>query len=368
MSIRKTLSIPNKKINYSQQYRNMLPGDKIDFEPVDHRVNKINAELFVVETPVLSVENYTITATCATEGAVIFYFKEGDDKIYVYSAPFVMDNNTVYHFYACKGGMMDSRIADAGPVVKLEPPVIHLDSAAALVTITNPNSEGDIYFTNGSVVPSPSSTKYVSAIDVSNAKNEIRFNAIVVSGDNSSEITTVTYNKLLSTYMESIHPDSNTAALLYVDAINPDTSEIIPDSVHYTTNGDTPTGNDPVYTGGLTTELYSPIIVKCLFASDGYLRSYINFAIGLYAVTEPVLSFDQQSRLFTINKYKNEIRHNYGQYYDVYYTLDGSEPTPQTGTLYSEPFEITESCTVRVITYYNLGQVSSDIVEMSVII
>lgn len=91
----------------------MLPGDKIDFEPVDHRVNKINAELFVVETPVLSVENYTITATCATEGATIFYYKKTlESNVLVYTEPFEAEEGVSYCFFAKNSGMLNSNFVD----------------------------------------------------------------------------------------------------------------------------------------------------------------------------------------------------------------------------------------------------------------
>lgn len=42
MSYDNILQIPNKKVNYSPQYRNMVPGENVEFNPVDNRVDRVS--------------------------------------------------------------------------------------------------------------------------------------------------------------------------------------------------------------------------------------------------------------------------------------------------------------------------------------
>lgn len=50
----KTIDIPNKKINYSPQFRNLIPGEGVDFSPVDKRVDEVSA--FIVKTPSVTMD------------------------------------------------------------------------------------------------------------------------------------------------------------------------------------------------------------------------------------------------------------------------------------------------------------------------
>ena len=110
----KPLLIPNKKVNYSKQYRNLQPGTGIGFEHVDDRVDEINsdvAEALKVKTPVVVQEVKTIVATCATPGATIFYTTDGstpNELSTKYTGPVSMNETVTLRFVAFKNGMVGS--------------------------------------------------------------------------------------------------------------------------------------------------------------------------------------------------------------------------------------------------------------------
>lgn len=109
----KTLLIPNKKINYSPQFRNYLPGKQVKFKEVDKRVEEICVELDMVDDPVITVNEGFITASCETTGSTIFYYKKTtESNVLVYTEPFESEEGVSYCFFATKSGMLNSNFVD----------------------------------------------------------------------------------------------------------------------------------------------------------------------------------------------------------------------------------------------------------------
>ena len=63
-----------------------------------------------------------------------------------------------------------------------------------------------------------------------------------------------------------------------------------------------------------------------------------------YEVPEPVISVNGDVTI-TCDK----------SFAHIYYTIDGSEPTKDNGTLYEEPFTVSDGITVKAVAYVGNG-------------
>lgn len=147
----KIIDIPNKKINRSPQFRNLIPGEGVTFEPVDDRVAKVTANSGKVEAPVITIEDSVLTATCETEGAMIFFdaITEGYiNLVLAYKDPIDLENALFFpnSLWAQKGGMLNSDI-----VRPIFPPLCKFNKYDATVKLYDSNEitgrNGEILYT-----------------------------------------------------------------------------------------------------------------------------------------------------------------------------------------------------------------------------
>ncbi len=138
-------------------------------------------------------------------------------------------------------------------------------------------------------------------------------------------------------------------------------------TIHYTTDGNTPTASSPVYEGAFTA-LFDGVngsttikAIAVVMQDGNQLTSAVTEVV--YTWIAPVVNIRPATRdvynpAVTVVIGCNPIGA------DVYYTTDGSEPSSSNGTLYEGPFEVTfanlnESVTVKAIAYNQSGAASA---------
>ena len=342
----KPLLIPNKKVNYSKQYRNLQPGTGIGFEHVDDRVDEINsdiAEALKVKTPVVVQEGDTVTAACTTPGAVIFYTTDGsmpNESSTQYTGEITVSHYTVFRFVAVKNGMLNS---DELYMKVMEdiiaPPVISLDYRNGEITMTNPNVDGDIYYTDNPLVDPSEDTKYRTKYTGSFIINDAAyFKMCVVIG--SLKSVNVEQNYLIA--------PGGVAITDYGPSINGDYYIRIAFSsgyeLKYTLDGSTPDYNSTESVSGANIEVpvYGTTVLKWIEFKEGYVprTGYYNIERGVPG--EPVIS--AENGLCTLGKPSNtpDMYYPYSPFeygYVMFYTTDGTQPSKDNGKIYNDPWE-----------------------------
>ncbi len=127
-----------------------------------------------VGTPKITQDGNTVTITCATTGATIYYTTDGTAPTTAstkYTAAFAITANVTVKAIAVKADCTDSAVAEkackyTAPVAAK--PVITF--ANNTVTITTTTEGADIYYTLDGSAPSASSTKYTAAFDITETK------------------------------------------------------------------------------------------------------------------------------------------------------------------------------------------------------
>ena len=339
----KTIDIPNKKINYSPQFRNLVPGENVEFEPKDHRVTEVSSQgggsdVPIVATPVVTVDGRTVTVTCATEGAEIFYTTDGSMPTInstLYEGPISVTKTIHFRFVAVKNGMVNSQEATATADYFMSP-VVTYDSNTGIVTLDNPNGEGNIRYTLDGTSPE-NGTKYTDPISLT-ATTTLK--AIVKDSGGSSPVTEQTF--LIASTPNVIERDVDYKTGSYEIVIeSPDNG-----TIHYTTDGTNPDHESPVYTQAITRNIFAgEITVKAMVVADGMVPSkYGTLTSGESSVDAPFIEVGQDG-MVTIELQGNTAgiplqttTANPSIGARIYYTTDGSTPTAQTGKLYTESF------------------------------
>ena len=107
-------NIPYASSNKKMPFSYIVPKDEtVIIEQDANGVLYISTNISKVATPVLTVDGYTVSAVCATEGAVIYYTTDGSTPSInssVYSTPVTMQGKE-FRFVAVKNGMVNSNEA-----------------------------------------------------------------------------------------------------------------------------------------------------------------------------------------------------------------------------------------------------------------
>lgn len=218
-----------------------------------------------------------------------------------------------------------------------------------IVSMYNPNSRGKIYYTTDGSIPTEESILYEEPITLTNT---ITLKIAVIDGDKMSETVEVTYEKANINASHDANYDTGKDIVTY--------STTTPNGeVHYTTDGSNPTSSSPS-ASFIETNLYGDIkTVRAIVFAQGYIPSSIVIdTIGYEAVPSPTVSLGSRNTI-TISQ-TGDARPNH----QIRYTIDGSTPTASSN-LYSEPFVLNNGSTVKAITYYTVGQNSSDVTTQS---
>ena len=164
------------------------------------------AVVVTVETPEFNVASgavnsgTSVTITCATEGAKIYYTTDGTEptaESTEYTAAISVTPPMTLKAIAVKDGMNDSAVASASYTIKgtVSTPEFSVESGAVnsgtSVTISCATEGAKIYYTTDETEPTAESTEYTEAIIVTEA---VTLKAIAVKdGMNGSAVASVSY-------------------------------------------------------------------------------------------------------------------------------------------------------------------------------
>ena len=157
-----------------------------------------------VATPAFSVASgavdsgTTVTITCSTEGAKIYYTTDGTEPTASsteYTSAISVTAAVTLKVIALKNGMNDSAVATASYTITVETPAFSVESGAVNsgkeVTISCTTEGAKIYYTTDGTEPTASSTEYTAAISVT---PPMTLKAIAVkSGMNDSAVASASY-------------------------------------------------------------------------------------------------------------------------------------------------------------------------------
>ncbi len=299
-------------------------------------------------TPVITVENNTVTITSATEGAAIYYTTDGTDPTSdsdVYENAFAITATVTVKAIAIADGYTDSEIASkecvyVAPVV--ETPVI--TPADNTVTITCATEGATIYYTIDGTDPTAESTAYTEAFAVT---ADITVKAIATKeGYTASEIASaeVEYVAPGSVGKPTITQEGNTVTI---------TCSTTGATIYYTTDGSTPTSASTKYTEAIT--LTATVTIKAIAVKADCTDSAVAEKACTYTAptaATPVIS-DVSDNSVTITCATEGAT--------IYYTTDGTAPTTES-TAYSGAITLTETVTIKAIavkTGYTNSEVAS---------
>ena len=327
----------------------------------------------IVATPEVTVEGTTVTATCATEGAEIWYSTDGSMPHVngtKYTGPITASGATTFRFVGIKNGMINSLEAVASADYELQAPVIELDWHNGKIEISNPNQTGTVFYRFSSVqVPSGEFVEYTDPIDVFQYANAY-VEAKVIDDSTESNTNSAFYTKIQTSYYH-LNFQRNVIEGKNIIYINCDLTESV---VKYASYNSSPDEVDVSWdsdemTEALVFNVFETIGIKYEVFAPGYIPVMSNWSFSSSKPLAPSISFDSDTGFVTITSSNGIPVRNFFDPEDktgcrIYYTLDGSTPTDQS-TLYTGPFQISESVTVKaVLVAY--GEYSSDVSELEI--
>ena len=231
--------------------------------------------------------------------------------------------------------------------------------AGATVTIACATEGAKIYYTTNGTTPTTASTLYSGAIAV---KQAMTLKAIAVKDGyyTNSQVAQATFTikakEVVATPAFSISGGEVEEGTQVT--ISCATSGA---TVYYTTDGSAPSTSSAKYTGAITVS--KAMTIKAIAVKDGYYTNSqvasATFTIkGKEVVATPAISPNggeyESSATVTLTCATEGAT--------IYYTTDGSTPTT-TSAIYSKPFTLTESATVKAMAaksgYYTNSAVSS---------
>lgn len=295
----------------------------------------------------------TITLTTQTPGATIYYTLDGtapNSDSTVYEVPFFIFKNTTVTAAAKVGDDWGDPLSFTYKIS----PEITADKPAGdytepfTVKLTSSVPQYDIYYTvDGSSDPTVNGTKYDPDQGIEIYKTTTLRVASTFEGA-WSDVTTFQYDFPTPVITPSVAPEGEHS-----------------DVVHLTLECDTPyvtlsylapgvIEQETIYEPGDIIDIYK---TATLTVYAKYKGQHVTWQSWDYTLPEPEIIADPGAG--TYNQIQTIALSSNIPSYQLYYTLDGSDPTTE-GVLYSEPFELDHSATLKVCAKYGEHEVKTD--------
>jgi len=213
------------------------------------------------------------TISCSTDGAAIHYTTDGSNPTSsstLYTGAFSVSTSETIKAIAIKSMMLDSEVSSDAIVLKVATPVISLApgtyNSDQSLTITCNTAGAAIHYTTDGSTPTSSSTSYTGEISVS-ASETVKAIAIK-TGIQNSEVANDAI--VLQVAIPVMSPASGAVAKGTAVTITTTTSGA---TIHYTTDGSTPTALSTLYTTPIVVNAATTI--KAIALETGYDASSV---------------------------------------------------------------------------------------------
>ncbi len=216
----------------------------------------------------------SVTISSATSGATIYYTTDGSTPTTsssVYSSAISVSSTTTIKAIAVKSGMTNSEVATATYTISTATVATPTASSTTgtynanqSVTLSCGTSGATIHYTTDGTTPTASSPTYSSAISVTQTTT---IKAIAIkSGMTNSAVATFTYTLKCAT--PTFSPAAGTYGSAQSVSINCATTGV---TIHYTTDGSTPTASSPTYSSAISVS--SSQTIKAIAVKTGWTTS-----------------------------------------------------------------------------------------------
>ena len=287
--------------------------------------SRFKFEPYQVAAPEISFNYATkeVTVTCNTPGALIYCTTNGNlptTELTPHTSPYTFTQTTPCTVRAIAEKF--TAITEATPLVlqQVSTPTIQADETLNYITITSETEGATIYFTNDGTEPTIASFLYTSPLNFTFSEKPIKAIAVKTNMFNSD----VASNSIkIKCPKPEIYPDFETNLVnLFCDAEAA--------SIYYTLDGTTPTTNSTLYDG---TPFPLPMSGTVKAFATG-LPNCLDSDVSTYTITKaatPTIQADngEAPRYITITTTTIGA--------DIYYTIDGSDPTTES-IRYTGPF------------------------------
>ena len=267
--------------------------------------------------------------------------------------PSTIGSNTAYvGFTGGTGGLTASQkiltwsyFTTAGAATAATPtfsPAAGTYTSAQTVTISDTTAGAVIYYTtNGTTPSSTSSSIYSGPITVSATET---LNAIaVVSGDANSAVGSSAYTiSLPAAATPTFSPAAGTYASAQTVTISDATSGA---TIHYTTNGTTPTAASTVYSGPITVSATETL--NAIAVASGDSTSAVGSAAYTISTTAATPTFSPVAGTYTSAQTVTISDTTAGAV--IYYTTNGTTPSSTSSSVYSGPITVSATETLEAI-------------------
>ncbi|MBP5713339.1 MAG: BspA family leucine-rich repeat surface protein [Prevotella sp.] len=310
-------------------------------------IEELTQDVSVTATPTITQEDNTLTISCATENATIYYTMDGTEPTEnsdQYTSPITLTQDCIVSAMAVTGGMLPSSIATYQAVVTIsgpEPVVVNL--------ISNGDMEGE---DNGNFYtryyPSEASPATISDGMGVNDSRGVKVEAKVKQEDVWDHEFWIVMNQ----------PVSDGTKIKFSFDYRADKSSRIYISTHCNSFGDFiwdwtepyiyPTEEWQTYTyEGVVTSLVSSD-QKPLARIDFNLNEFADANTYYFDNAKFEVYLEDQCPKPTFTKTDNTVKIQSPFDATIYYTLDGSTPTTNS-TVYTSPLAFEQDATIKAI-------------------
>ena len=289
-----------------------------------------------------------VSIASQTPGAVVFYTTDGSTPTTssnFYAGPIELSGSTTVSAMAVAPGASQSAVAVAAYTITPPAaapaflPAAGTYTSTQTVTITSATANATIYYTTNGTTPNTSSSLYNGPITVS--ATETLTAIALATGAAQSAAASAAYAINVQAATPVILPAAGPYTAPQSVSIASTTANA---TIHYTTDGTTPTASSKTYTGSIAVTATGS--VSAIATATGYSQSAV--AAAAYTILTPAAMpvFMPAGGVYLTTQNVTMTAATANSV--VYYTLDGSTPTTAS-SVYSGPIAVAASETLSAI-------------------